>query len=254
MHRKTVGAVLVMCMLVFGVSGAWGEPIDPSAGQAPAATNTSSQWTFSLRPYLFLSGVAGSVTSGPFTVPINSEFGEVVKNLQFGGFLTFSGERGKWGFYSDFQYISLVGEGTGILESKLRLTNTFAEADITFRPDRAPTLRFLAGVRLYSINQTLSVMGESLPNANTTVFDPIIGAHGNWRLHDRWQFELRGDIGGFGVSSEFTYNLMALFHWQLSDLFHVPFGYRVLGYQIDTGGVQMSTRMSGMVLGLDFRF
>jgi hypothetical protein len=65
---------------------------------------------------------------------------------------------------------------------------------------------------------------------------------------------VRGDIGGFGLSSEFTYQLMTLFHWNLSRTIGIPFGYRILGYQIQDDSIWINTRMSGMVLGLDVRF
>jgi hypothetical protein len=129
-----------------------------------------------------------------------------------------------------------------------------AEADVTLRPGQAPTLKFLAGGRVYSIVQTLSIGGEPLPNATTTVIDPIIGAKGEWTLGDRWDFEMRGDIGGFGLSSEFTYQLFASARWDISHTLSLPFGYRILGYQIKTGDVWMDTRMGGLVLGLEFRF
>ena len=84
--------------------------------------------------------------------------------------------------------------------------------------------------------------------------DLIIGAYGAWTLTDRWNFELRGDIGGFGISSEFTYQVMGLFHWDINDSLAIPFGYRVLGYNILDDSLRMDTRMGGVMLGLDIRF
>ena len=40
----------------------------------------------------------------------------------------------------------------------------------------------------------------------------------------------------------------------VSDTVDIPFGYRVLGYLIEQDDVQMNTRMSGMMLGVDIRF
>ena len=125
---------------------------------------------------------------------------------------------------------------------------------MTFRPSRASTLKFLAGLRVYWVQETLRIEGEPLPEVNTTVIDPILGALGSWELSDRWDFQMRGDIGGFGISSEFTYQLLTLFRWGISDTVSLPFGYRILGYQIQDGNVWMNTRMGGLVVGLDFRF
>lgn len=203
---------------------------------------------------MFLSGLTGSVTAGKVTVPINSSFTVLVDNLRIGGYLSFRADKNKWGIYVDIEYISLVGAGTTRLEAELQLDNLIAEADVAYRPGNAPTLKFLAGVRSYTIDQTLRIQDEPIYNTNTTVVDPILGSQGAWALGDRWAFEMRGDIGGFGIGSEFTYQLLVLFNWNISNTLSIPFGYRLLGYQIKTGGVWMNTRMSGMVLGLDIRF
>jgi hypothetical protein len=166
----------------------------------------------------------------------------------------FAVDKGSWGGYADFQYISLAGQGSHALEAELTLKNIIAELDLTFSPPSARTLKFFAGARLYSVNETLTRPAPSNEyNASTTVVDPILGAAGNWSLGDAWRFEVRGDIGGFGVGSEFTYQMMALFHVALSDMFAIPFGYRVLGYKLDTGGVSMNILMSGLVAGFDIR-
>ena len=221
-----------------------------TSGSSPTPAPVSD-WDFSVRPYLFLSGVSGSIAADPLTFPINSSFGDVVDHLQIGAFLAFTAEKGKWGTYTDFQYIRLLGEGTTDREfATLTLENLFFEADVTLRPTAAPSLRFLGGARIYSIDQTLSLQNGTRYEANTTVVDPILGALGKWEL-GRWGFEMRGDIGGFGISSEFTYQLLMLFHPHLSDTITMPIGYRVLGYQIKADDVEMSTRMGGLVLGLD---
>ena len=231
-------------------------PFTSATGSTALAANAtlSPEWSFSLRPYFFLSGLSGSVTVESVTFPVNSSFGDLLKNVELGGFISFTAEKGRWGINADFQYINLYGESSEALDSSLDLKNTIGEVDLVFRPASAPTLRFLAGVRVYSISQTVILLGRELPEASTTVADPVLGAYGSWMLSDGWDFELRGDLGGFGVSSEFTYQMMALFKWGLSDSVSLPFGYRVLGYQIRQDDIRMNTRMGGLVLGVDIRF
>ena len=222
--------------------------------ERPAGEKDPPSWRSSIRPYFFLSGISGSVTAEPITIPINNSFGDLLDNVRIGGFIAFTVEKGQWGLYADFQYINLVGQGESSLDAELELDNLIGEVDVTCRPGGAPTLAFLTGLRVYSIDQTLTIGSLSPAKANTTVFDPIVGAQGHWELSDRWDFEIRGDIGGFGVGSEFTYQLLALFSWDISRTFSLPFGYRVLGYQIKDGGIWMNTRMGGLVVGLDIRF
>lgn len=246
--------VLTLVLLAAGLAGAQDDDIEAPPTSLPANSTLSPEWSYSIRPYFFLSGLSGSVTVESVTFPVNSSFGDLLKNVELGAFINFSAEKGRWGVSADFQYINLYGESSGALDNSLDLKNTIGEVDLVFRPAGAPTLRFLAGVRVYSISQTVTLLGHEIPEASSTVVDPVLGAHGSWMLSDRWGFELRGDIGGFGVSSEFTYQMMALFKWGISDTVSLPFGYRVLGYQIRQDDVRMNTRMGGLVLGVDVRF
>jgi len=245
--------VLAAGLLLANPCGAQSSPTEADPG-VPAEDSGASEWRFVLRPYMYLSGLSGSITAGPITFPINSSFGDIFDNLRIGGFLGFTAEKGQWGIYSDFQYISLIGESESRFEMELELENVIGEVDATFRPGGDTGLKFLAGVRVYSIDQTLRIRGEPLFKANTTVIDPVVGAHGSWALSNRWHFDMRGDVGGFGVSSEATYQLALYFRWDVSRSVGIPFGYRILGYQIKDDDVWMNTRMSGLVLGLDFRF
>ena len=254
---RTVRSIALSSLLLLFSGQAFAQEIGDTKVEhtaSPANTSLSESWKFTVRPYLFFTGVSGSVTVDPITIPINSTFSSLLDNLRLGFFISLSAEKRKWGVYTDFQYSNLFAEGTGRIPSSFELENTLGELDLTFRVPSAPTLRFLAGARIYSIKQTVTVAGEELPEASTTVFDPVIGAQGAWKLSSRWDYEMRGDIGGFGLSSEFTYQLLMLFHWELSQSVSIPFGYRILGYQIKKSSVHFNYRMTGAMLGLEFRF
>jgi hypothetical protein len=245
-------ALFLIILTLPGSGRSQDTPVGQPDSSASQHMEVESLWEVSIRPYFFLSGISGSVTSEPLTIPINSTFGELLDNIKFGGFVSVIVEKGLWGAFVDVQYINLKGEATGQLGSTLALENIIVEGDITFRPLGSRTLRFLAGVRFYNVDQTLTLGNQPPITATTLVADPVIGAMGIWTIGRTWEFQLRGDIGGFGVSSEFTSQLSVIFIWDASDLVRIPFGYRVLLYQIKTGDVWMNTTMGGLVLGVDF--
>ncbi len=253
MRSRSIVFLFLLVWLAANPAVATVNTLNAESPEAPVEDPDSSKWDFNLRPYFFLSGISGSVTVPP-TFPMNSSFGDLLKNVKLGAFINFTAQKGQWGASGDFQYINLYGEGSGLLDVSLDFKNVIGEVDVFYEPETAATLRFLAGVRTYSVKQTITIEGVELPAASTVVVDPILGAYGTWKLSDSWEFELRGDIGGFGVSSEFTYQVMALFHWNISESLAIPFGYRVLGYQIKKDEILMDTRMAGMVLGLDINF
>jgi opacity protein-like surface antigen len=247
---KTMTCLLLLLALASGPAAA------QDAEPTPLEENItiSEGWNFSLRPYFYLSGLSGSITVNQVTVPVNSSFSTLLENVKFGGFISLTAEKGRWGVNADFQYINLYGESSGPTETSLDLRNVIGELDLIFRPEMAPTLRFLVGLRAYTVSQNILVVGRPLPEAKVTVYDPVIGAYGIWALHRKWDFELKGDVGGFGISSEATYQMMGGFRYGLGENTSIPFGYRILGYQIKKGDVRMNTRMMGMYIGFDFRF
>lgn len=253
MQGKTLSAALIVLGVGSTSVRAQAGLSEPGDSAVVGQPQDHSKWSWSIRPYFFLAGVSGSITSGALTLPINSSFSDILSHLQPSAFASVTAERGRWGGYGDFEFISLKGEGTGVAGSTLKLENVIGEADLTFRPTGATSLKFVGGVRVYSVDQKLKVGNQPEQSSTTTVFDPVVGAMGDWALGSHWNFEIRGDLGGFGVGSEFTNQLAVVFLWRISDSVRLPFGYRVLGYQIDHGGVLMNTRMGGLVVGADFQ-
>jgi hypothetical protein len=248
-------AVVLGCPLVTPVSGfAQQSPVPVGDAQDPDMIPASDPWRFALKPFLFLSGLSGSVTLENATFPINSSFGDLIDNLRVGGFLSLAGTKGRWGFFADIEYISLKGTGSGQVPTELRLDTLIGELDATYSPSRDSNLWFVGGARMFDVGQSLLISDRPALETSITVVDPIVGAVGSWALGDSWLFRMRGDIGGFGVGSEFTYQLMMELQWQISDTVGLPFGYRVLSYQIRKDSSWLDTRLSGLFLGLNFTF
>jgi hypothetical protein len=218
----------------------------------PAAAH--AQWKVAVRPYFFLAGISGSLTSGSNTIPLNSTFADILDNVKLSLFTAVTAEKGRWGVYGDFQYIDLNAEGSGPVGSTVGLRNIIAEVDATLRPHAAGGLRALLGVRAYQVDQTVTIGANPPIKASTLVIDPIIGALGEWTLGKKWEFELRGDIGGFGASSEFTSQMSLVTLYHVSKTVSIPMGYRTLGYRIKDDDVWMDTEMGGLVIGADIRF
>ena len=59
----------------------------------------------------------------------------------------------------------------------------------------------------------------------------------NYRLPfgDKWTFDLRGDVGGFGIGSDLTLHGWVKFARQNSESFPWCFGYRYIAYDYETG-------------------
>ncbi len=88
--------------------------------------------------------------------------------------------------------------------------------------------------------------------------DPLLGARVRRALNDRWQAHLRGDIGGFGVGSDFTWNLEVDASVRVTERLSLIFGYRVLNIDYDEGvGLQrflFDAGISGPRFGMALSF
>ena len=84
--------------------------------------------------------------------------------------------------------------------------------------------------------------------------DPFVGLSLRHQLSDRWSLWLRGDYGGFGVSSDEYWHLIAGVSYRVSDCTSIALAYRMIGVDYQQGGFTYDTEMAGPNLGLVFRF
>ena len=52
---------------------------------------------------------------------------------------------------------------------------------------------------------------------------------------EKFIYTLRGDIGGFGIGSDFTWQIQAYAGYRFSKLFQLTGGYRVIGINYNKG-------------------
>ena len=92
----------------------------------------------------------------------------------------------------------------------------------------AHTFDGLAGLRYSTVKGDLSL--GPLPNIDESVdwTDPFLGARWNWRMTEKWGLRLRGDVGGFGVGSDTTWNVNGMIAFKPWKNVAIAGGYRVL--------------------------
>jgi hypothetical protein len=152
--------------------------------------------------------------------------------------------KNKWAFGSDFMYMDLeqdITPGTLVSSgvagasqvgwelSALRKLNDFLEAGV--------------GARLNYIDASVdltqkTVGGGTVPRSGSiakTWVDPIIITRMQYLHAARWRFLFRGDIGGFGIGSDLTWQVQGYIGYQLVRFFSVSVGYRVIGVDYSTG-------------------
>jgi hypothetical protein len=241
--------------------------IATAAGAAPA-----QEWQHTLTPYLWMSGMSGKTAIGTALGPVEADvdvgFGDILKNLKIGGMVAYRGDRGPWTVMADAIYMNLEADkassvGPVRLDATAEVKQTALEADLGYRLAEH-TVAFV-GLRYNEIDADLSLV-RSGPGAGAnrsagrseSWTDPVIGVVTQLPLNERWSLGLRGDLAGFGVGSDLTWQAMATVHWKASDTLEVVGGYRYLDADYENGSgaslFKYDMVTSGPGLGVSFKF
>lgn len=125
-----------------------------------------------------------------------------------------------------------------------------------------PGAHVYAGARFWSTTLDFRV-GEPNPgqlDGSDNWIDPVIGGSVDKPLGEGWFTTLDADIGGFGLSSTFTWQAMGSFGYEVSPGWSVLVRYRATGvdYETDasafTGTVNYDTIRHGALFGAVFHF
>jgi hypothetical protein len=90
-----------------------------------------------------------------------------------------------------------------------------------------------------------------------TWVDPIIGTRAILDLSERWSLRLAGDVGGFGVGSDFTWAAQGILGYRLPlGRFETVLGvgYQVLSWDYEDDDFEWDVTQQGPLLGAAIRF
>ena len=249
--RKRVIAILLAAFLgCFSVSAFAGEQAE------------EGNWDFNLAPlYVWMADMEGEMGVGPISGYPDIPFGDIFDNLESIFTIHFEAmHRSNWGLFFDYS-------GLDISASKAPLTIDFASTLIevggVYRIENGPhSFDMLGGVRYTKLEPDLTVTPPPPGPANGKFsltedwYDPIIGVRYFYDFGNKWMISARGDIGGFGVGCDFTWNVAALVHFQPWKNAAFIAGYRVLDQDYEDGTglnrFKYDMRLAGPVLAINF--
>jgi len=209
------------------------------------ASADGRRWHFLTDVYLMFPYMDGETgVSNLLTVPVDANPGDIFSKLKFAGMLYFEAQNNKWAITSDIVYMNLnqeVTPGTLLHSGTVSAEQFVWEPAALFR--LAPFLEVGAGGRLNNLQAGIEVRRNVLPagteevtgSGSKTWFDPIIAARVTADINEKWLFQFRGDVGGFGVGSDFTWQLQAYAGYRFSKVFQLTAGYRILSVDYDKG-------------------
>ncbi len=219
-----IAAASVAGLLVFG--GALAQDVDRTG------------WKYTIAPYAWGTSIDGTVSARGREANISADFSDLIDYTNAAGALRFEAIN-KWGFYGDIWFASLSDEeDTPLGDIEVTFDQTIAEAGAlyAFQPD----LTGYVGARYQDLDGEidLPVVGEQDASRDWT--DAIIGARWTPALSDRWQGNLRADVGA--GDSDLTWLAQAGVGYQFSDSWSGTIAYRYLETDLDEDSFRVGHR------------
>ena len=230
-----------------------GLAVASAAVGAPAA---EEGWTFKLTPYLWAMGIDGDLGIGPVSVPVDVKFTDAVQDLDIGGMLSAEARHGALGILVDGAYLKLSDEaGTFLGEFGAELDQWMLQGAVVYRvvETGGTALDLGAGGRYLALDATLNTPLDTADlNASEGIADPFLVARLRQQIAGDFYGVLYGDIGGFGVAADLTWQVMAMAGYSLTDWCSLLAGYRALGYEYEKDEFSLDVVENGIVLGVQF--
>jgi opacity protein-like surface antigen len=235
----------------------------PSLTDTQTVTTTESGWRVGTSLYGWFTRLDGDMTFRGTTVPVDVPFNKVFDNLKF----TFMGlvevGKGRWSFMSDLFYAKLepsTSNQVATFDSQIeQFIGNFA---VFYRVMETSTTRLdtYAGARVNWMETDVDINGKGpfgksfSESGDKTWVDPIIGFRVHHDLNEKWFVRALADIGGFGVSSDITWQGMASLGYRVTDNASVGLGYRGIGTDYTSGTTTYDVISHGLLLGFEYKF
>jgi hypothetical protein len=233
--------------------------------------------------YAWLTGMSGTLGMKGNQTNFDYSFADLARWVNFAA----TGHveviyRNHWGMLGEFNYAWLGDQNSNknvIIDRQTSLALTDVAAFYRFDPftlgksgGGKTYIDLLAGARIWDFSLRMNIntsLGGQSAYQQAAWADPIAGARALIELSDKWLLEFRGGVGGFGVSSAFTWDAMGLIGWTVWEQkkhtpdFHLErltllAGYRAIGDTYDRGSGSNSfkyhTVLNGPVAGVAFVF
>jgi hypothetical protein len=237
----------------------------PAEAQDEGVLNADG-WRFGVTPYVWLAGLKGDVGTFP-RLPLASVdvgFDDLIENTDIALMLAAEARKDRFGIVADLSYLSVSADGDvpgplfggagvdtrtffGTVAGLYRVVNTdTVDVDLG------------AGTRIWYVDTEVNFDAGLLPGrsfeADQVWADPIVGVRLNIELGRDFSFAAAGDVGGFGLASDLTWQLLGTVDYRFNDWFSVRAGYRHLAVDYENDGFVWDVDLSGPIVGATFRF
>ncbi len=273
---RRIGIVLAVfaALFLFCADLACAETVAPGSDKSP---HGGDGWQFSVTPYMWAVSIDSKVTIGNYSSSSRMTFSDIWNSMEIAGEVHLEARKGKLGFFVDPTYLKLrqdntfTGTRNGASPPPVRnLTFTadmwLVEFGVSYEvgkwalgdkgQGRSVSVDVFGGGRYCYLRGSLDTSSPVSSTSTNDFVDPIIGATLKADFTEKLMVYLRGDIGGFSVGSDFSWNGAALFGYRITPAITALLGYRMLycDYKAGTSRARYDITMQGPIAGIMFQF
>jgi hypothetical protein len=231
------------------------------------AQEGEAKWRHSWTGYVWVPGLDGNIGVRNVSINVDASVSDTIDALSdldgsFSGH--YEGTKGPWTFIADLMFFRLETDATTALgrfesEPEQWLAELAAARTVYYKrlpdEDMSEIVQLLGGVRYSRLELSVenTTTGAQV-DGDEDWYDPFIGARYRRDLSKKWEFAGRFDFGGFGVGSDFTWNLVTAFGYRFSRKRAVILGWRILDQDFDEDNFRWDIQMSGPFVALRSQF
>ena len=230
----------------------------------------SEEWTIWAAPYLWGLSLDGEAQVGEAVADVDVGFSEILDDINIGFMGFIDGRKGRLGYFINPIYSQLTTK-ENVEGERVDVTNDssilaiggyyrWIEKAVAGR-NGGNTGRVVVepygGVRWTYLRVEIDAKGVGQVDESENWLDPIIGSRFMYAWDSRWDIAFAGDVGGFGIGADSTWNVHLLIGYRLK-LFGreaiIRGGYRALHQDYDTGSAnsafQWDVTQEGPIAGI----
>lgn len=236
-----------------------------AAVTAQSAEPAASGWEFAVTPYLWASGTKADIdTPQGEEINVDESFIDILGNLKFAMMGAFEAKHGRFVISNDLMFLSLGSDADGHIgpipvdaDADLRLLATTHLLGYRVVDQGPLFLDVFAGARITSVKVDLDLDIGPLTverDRKKTDIGPVIASRFRAPLGERWGVAIYGDLGGFGVTSDLSWQLLGTVQYVLSERWQLAAGWRHFSAKQSKGDWDVHLRLDGPILGATYRF
>lgn len=230
------------------------------SGGAGAQETASEGWRFQATPYIWMAGLEGDIKPfrGAPTAQVEKSFSDILENLDSAFFLSGTARQGRWVLQGDMSYAS-TSESASLpwglsAKAKVRQKSMTLTGGYNWELGQRSSVDLLGGMRIWDIHAAVAVPGVASVQSTTSFVDPVLAVRWRYDFAPQWSSLVYVDVGGWGVGSDSTWQMLGTLNYQWQENIHLSLGYRQLQVNYRSHGKRLDFGQGGPLIGATFKF